>query len=369
MKPRILAIVHKEFIHIFRDPRSLVIVFLMPILMILMYGYAITFDIKEINVGVLDQDGTSASRELVQGLTSSNYFKTAARLNSRSDIESAFMSRRIIAALVIPVDFAKQLQNERVAPVQLIVDGSNANTATVASNYLKSFLTLYSLDINEQVLRPPVQLQPRVWYNPDLKSAHFFVPGLVAVIMMMICALLTSVTIARERETGTIEQILVSPIRPYEIVFGKVTPYVLISLLDSALVIVFSMIIFSVPFRGQPVLLLMCAIAYVYAALSQGIFISARVKTQQIALMMAMLSSMLPSFLLSGFIFPIASMPYLLRLVSYAVSARYFLIIIRGVMLKGIGYTYLYVPTLFLIGFGTLLLIMSVNRFKTSLEG
>lgn len=369
MKPRIIAIMQKELLHIIRDPRSLVIAFLLPIMMVLLYGYAITFDIKEIRLGILDEDRTPASRELIQKLTRSNYFKITAELASRQEIEPGLLRRHFIAALVIPLDYAKKLQITPQTQVQLIVDGANSNTATVAINYAKSFFMTYSLELNTQILGTPLKLQPRVWFNPDMKSVHFIVPGLVAVIMMLICALLTSITITRERETGTMEQILVSPIRPYEIIFGKIAPYVILALLDAILVLISSRLIFNVPFRGNPLLLVLFSVFYVYAALSLGVFISARAKTQQVAMILAQLITTLPAIMLSGFIFPILSLPIVLQIISYLVPAKYFLIIIRGIMLKGIGISYFYQPAIFLVAFGTVLLLASVNRFKTNLEG
>jgi ABC-2 type transport system permease protein len=369
MKPRIIAIVQKEFLHIIRDPRSLVIVFLMPIIMVLLYGYAITFDIKEIQLGILDEDRTPASRGLVQRLISSDYFKITTELQSRNEIEEGMLYRRFLAVLVIPIDYAKMLKTNPQTQVQLIVDGANSNTATVAINYAKSFLMTYSLEINTQILNPTLELEPRVWFNPDMKSAHFIVPGLVAVIMMLICTLLTSITITRERESGTMEQILVSPIRPYEIIFGKIAPYVVLALMDAIIVVVCAKLIFGVPFRGNPLLLLLFCLFYVYTALSLGVFISARVKTQQVAMMLAQLTTTLPAIMLSGFIFPILSLPIALQIVSYLVPAKYFLIIIRGIMLKGIGFRYFHLEAIFLLAFGTLLLLVSVNRFKTNLEG
>jgi len=368
MKPRIIPIIQKEFIHIVRDPRSLTIIFLLPILMILLYGYAITFDIKEIKLGILDYDRTSASRELVERLTSSSYFKMVTGLQNRAEIEDAMLQRRLLAALVIPAGYARMIKTLPQTQLQLLIDGAHSNSATIAMNYIKSFLLTYSLEINPQLL-PPIQLEPRVWYNPDLKSSVFIVPGLVAVIMMLICALLTSVTIARERETGTMEQILVSPIRPVEIIFGKIAPYILLAFLDAVVIIFFARVIFHVPFRGNPLLLILGAIVYIYASLSLGVFISARAKTQQIAMMLAQLSTTLPSVMLSGFIFPILSMPKVLQIISYLVPAKYFLIIIRGIMLKGIGLSYFYHQIIFLLAFGTILLLISVKRFKINLEG
>ena len=368
VKPRLFAILQKEFIHIFRDPRSLVIIFLWPILMVFMYGYAITFDIREIRLGLLDEDLSTASRDFVRDLTGSGYFRITQRFSSREGIEHGMLERRFTAALILPKDFGRDLRTVREVPVQLLVDGSNVTTATVAVNYLRSFYSLRTLELNAGTFRMPFSVEPRVWYNPDLKSAHFIVPGLVAVVMMMICALLTSVTLVRERETGTLEQILVSPIRPFEMVAGKVAPYILLALLDSAMVIVFSILVFHVPFRGNAAFLLAASLSYVYCALSIGVLISSRAKTQQVAMMAAMVMTFLPSFLLSGFIFPIASLPLVLQAVTYLVPARYFLVIIRSVMLKGVGMAALIKPFLFLLGFGTVVMAASVRRFKTNLE-
>lgn len=364
-----IAIVQKEFLHIIRDPRSLVIAFLLPIILVLLYGYVITFDIRQIPIGIFDQDGTPESRQLIENLVSSDYFKITAYLQSRDEIEPALMNRKFLAVMIIPQHFARSLKTEPQTEVQFIIDGANSRTATIAMNYAKSFLISQSLEMNSLIMNPPIELRPRVWFNPDMKSAHFIVPGLVAVFMMLICALLTSITITRERETGTMEQLLVSAIRPYEIIFGKIIPYVILALVDAVLVVICAKIIFGVPFRGNPLLLLLFSVCYVYAGLSIGVFISARAKTQQTAMVLAQLTTTLPAIMLSGFIFPISSLPIVLQAISFLVPAKYFLIIIRGIMLKGIGFSYFYLPAIFLILFGTVLLLVSINRFKTNLEG
>lgn len=368
MKPRVFAILYKEFIHILRDPRSLILVFLWPLLMILLYGYAITFDIKHIGIGVLDQDHTPRSRQLIQKLTSSDYFQVTQFLSSRKQIEDGFKRQTFRLVLIIPPRFHEDLFGKEKTEVQLIVDGSDANTATIAINYLKMFFLLYSLEQQSQIGFQPVEIAPRVWYNPELKSSHFIVPGLVAIILMMVCTLLTSVTIARERETGTIEQILVSPIHAGEMVVGKVLPYILLSFLDALLVMVFSIFVFGVPFRGNPVIFLLGILAFEYVALSLGVLVSIRAKTQQVAMITAMVTTFLPTFLLSGFIFPIASFPKVLRIISIFVPARYFLLIVRGVMLKGVGWPVLWKPFLILLFFGIVLMGISIKRFKLHLE-
>jgi len=368
VKPRVFAILQKEFIHILRDPRSLILVFLWPMLMMLLYGYAITFDIKHIAIGILDQDHTPTSRQLIQKFTRSGYFKVTEALSSRKQIEEGFQRQTFRVVLVIPSRFTEDLLKKEYTEVQVIVDGSDANTATIAINYLKMFFLLYSLESQTEIFFQPVEIVPRVWYNPELKSSHFIVPGLVAIILMMVCTLLTSVTIARENETGTIEQILVSPIRAGEMVVGKVLPYIFLSFLDALLVIVFSIFVFGVPFRGNAVIFLLGTLAFEYVALSLGVLISTRAKTQQVAMITAMVTTFLPTFLLSGFIFPIASFPKVLRAISLFVPARYFLVMIRGVMLKGVGWSILWKPFLILLGFGIVLMAISIQRVKMHLE-
>jgi len=368
MKSRIIPVIRKELIHILRDPRSLIIIFVMPTLMILLFGYAITFDIKDIKIAVLDQDRSQSSRQLVDKFTNTNYFRIAGELTSRKQIEPKMKRRQIVAAVIIPSGFGRDLVSLPVSPVQILIDGSNANTATIVINYVTAAINNYNLDINRNI-RIPVQIQPRIWYNPDLDSTNFIVPGLLAVLMMMICAMLTSITISREKETGTMEQILVSPIKSHEIIIGKVIPYILVSFLVASAVLMFAQIVFNVPVRGSMLLLALLSLVFIYASLSLGVFISSKAKTQQVALMLSLVGTLLPSILLSGFIFPIFAMPKVLQYLSYIVPAQYYLIIVRGILLKGIGIQYLYAPVIFLFIFGTLLLAISMRNFKTNLEG
>jgi ABC-2 type transport system permease protein len=363
------ALMRKEFLHIIRDWRSLLIIFLLPILMILLYGYAITFDIKEIRLGLLDQDGSPAARELMADLTSAQYFRVTSILNDREEIEPLFLQRRAMAVLVIPAGFAREIVARREAELQLVVDGANANTAIVACNYFKSFLAVRSFGSARPPLPEPVVIRTRICYNPGLKSTDFIVPGLTVVIMMMICTLLTSISIARERETGTIEQILVSPIRPTEIIIGKISPYVLLALLDAACIITFSTLVFDVPFRGSALLLLALSLFFVYAALSIGVAISTRARTQRAAMIASNVTFELPSLLLSGFIYPLSSLPQVLQFISDLIPTKHFIIINRGIMLKGIGLEAIYPQALFLLAFGTVLLVISILMFRTKLEG
>jgi len=368
MNKRFLAIIRKELIHIVRDYRSLFITIVMPLLMVIIYGNAIKLDIKEIPLGVIDYNRTHFSRQLIDKFIQSGYFKLAAFPDQQGEIEHLFKRREIKVALVIPADFSRDIHTNAHTQIQCIIDGSNSNTATVINNYVKVILTQYSMELNSQIAKLAIQIESRVWYNPDLDSAHFIIPGLVAVILMMICALLTSITIAKEKETGTMEQILVSPIKPLEIIFGKVLPYVIISFIDGALILIAARFGFGIPIKGSILLLALLSLVYVYAALSIGVFISTRVKTQQIAMMVALLITILPSIMLSGFIFPIASMPLVLKIISYIVPAKYFLVIIRGIVLKDATFSVLWIQTLFLFMLGSILLLSSTAKFKTKLD-
>jgi ABC-2 type transport system permease protein len=368
MKSRFLSIVRKEVIHIIRDPRTLTIIFLLPVIQMILFGYAITFDIKNIKLGILDHDQTAASRELIHVFSVSPYFSIQSDLKDASEIETLLMMQKVTAVLVIPCGFSRSMKSEPITTVQAIIDGSNANNATIVKGYIEGAVAYHSLVLNARILKPPVEFEPRIWYNPDLKSTHFIVPGLLAILLMMICALLTSLTIAREKETGTMEQILVSPIRPYEIIFGKVLPYILIGLVVATTVLTVGKLVFNVPFRGRILYLFLFATFYIYASLSIGVFVSSRVKSQQIALMASLLGTLLPSILLSGFIFPISSLPKFLQWISCVIPATYFLKIIRSTMLKGMGFDYSLEPTLYLILFGTVILLVSVKNFKTKLE-
>jgi ABC-2 type transport system permease protein len=368
MKPRFRAIVWKELLHILRDPRSLVIVFLWPMLMVFIYGFAINFNLREIKLGLLDQDRSAQSRDFVRGLTAAGYFRISKTMDDRRDVKDDMIEGQFMALLVIPSGFGRSLKRGPSAPIQLLVDGSNANISAMAVNTLRSYCAARTIELNSGISNLPLSVEPRIWYNPEMKSADFIVPGLAAVVMMMICALLTSITLAREREHGTLEQILVSPVRPSEIVAGKLTPYIILALADSTLVILFSMFVFGVPFRGDAIMLLIASLAFVTCALGIGLLISSRARTQQVAMMASMVMTFLPSFLLSGFIFPIASFPKFLQAITYLVPARYFLVIIRGVMLKDIGWGTAFRPLLFLVLFGTVVMLASVRRFKIRLE-
>ncbi|MBN1347779.1 ABC transporter permease [candidate division KSB1 bacterium] len=368
MKTRIISIIRKEFIHIIRDPRSLLIVILMPVLMIVLYGYAFNTDIKDIETGVIDYNQSALSRKLLDTFFSSEYFTPAANCQSMEQIEDLIKSRRIRVALIIPKAFDKSVRKNFATPVQVIIDGSDSQAATIIQNYVSTILSGFISEISQVQIQLPIDVRYQFWYNPELKTAHFFVPGLIAMILVMISALLTCITIAREKEMGTLEQILVSPIHPYEIVIGKVVPYIVLAFIDGLLILVVGYAWFNVPFEGSLVQLMLLSLVYIYTALSFGLVISTVVPSLRVAMLMTLAITLMPTVLLSGFIFPIESMPPVLRWITFLVPACYFLKIIRGILLKGIGIEALWQQMLILFCMGTFFMIASAKRFKSRLE-
>jgi ABC-2 type transport system permease protein len=362
---KIKFIAIKEMRHILRDSRSLTIAILMPILMTFLYGYAINLDIKNIKLAILDLDKTQASRELARKFYNSGYFVEPPSAPHISDPEKTLRSGDANIILTIRPGFASALTYLRHYELGLLTDGADANTAAASYNYTGIILKQFLEEKLPPGAEPPgVVISQQVLYNPDLKSSHFFVPGLIASILMMISALLTSITIAREKETGTMEQLLTSPVTAVQIIVGKVIPYIGLALLDGVLIILFAMFHFGVPFVGSVWLLFLFGVIYIIAALSIGILISTLVRTQQVAMMAAQLTTMLPSVMLSGFIFEIKNMPKVLQWVSYFVPARYFLLIIRGIMLKGSSLSVLWTEAIFLIILTLILLTVAAKKFE-----
>ncbi len=347
---KMLFIARKEFYHIRRDPRSLVIVLLMPIMMTFLYGYAINLDIEHITLAVVDYDHTSASRELIDAFYQSTYFDKPTEAVNPADPEQILRSAKAHAVLVIKPGYGEALGNNRKFTLGMFVDGSDNNMAAAVQNYSQALLgKLIRSNLALQGKPPGITISRQILYNPDLQSSHFFVPGLVAIILVMISALLTSITIAREKETGTMEQLLTAPVKPMQILLGKVMPYIVLAFIDGASIVVMAKFLFDVPFMGLPLLLLAFGLIYIVASLSIGILISTAVKTQQVAMMFALITTMLPSVMLSGFIFPIKNMPYSLQIFSNIIPAKYFVAIMRGIMLKGAGVEVLAVHGLGLI--------------------
>jgi len=364
---RILAVAVKEFLHILRDPRSLGVALLMPLAMILLYGYAIDMELRALPIAVLDQDGGPASRELVRDVQSSAFIQVVEHLASRDAIEAGFRHNRFLAALIIPAGHATRLGQGREAPVQLVVDGADGSTAATVGAYLEQALRLHNQrQFPTATVRPLLKVEPRTWFNPQRVSAHFIVPGLAAVVLIMVCALLTSISIVREKETGTLEQVLTAPVRPLEVILGKLQPYLLIGALDTAMIFAVGRWIFHVPMNGSWLALSGYSLLYLWVALALGLLISTLVRTQQVAMMIALIVTLLPALLLSGFIFSHASMPRPLQVVGHAIPATWYLRIIRGVMLAGVNAW----PreALVLTGMGTAITGLALRRFHRRLD-
>jgi len=366
-KDRISAIARKEFFHIIYDFRTLFIIFLMPVVQLIIFGYALNLEIQRVDMAVVDLARSTQSRKLVGQFSGSKFFRPFFYQGRLDDLEDLFKSREAKVAMVIPFDFERKLQNETSVQVQFLVDASDANAAILIRNYCNQVIMDYNE--NRGVKLPlPFDLRSTILFNPELKSSHFFVPGVIAMILIMISALLTSITISREKETGTMEQILVSPVRPLEIISGKVIPYIVLAFLDAAVILLVGLVVFKVPFKGSLFLLTGLTVLYILTALSLGLLISTQAYTQQVAMMMALLITLLPTVMLSGMVFPIASMPKLLQYLTYLIPARYFLLIVRGIMLKGSVFSQLLGPCFFLALLTLILLGVSVKRFNMNLE-
>lgn len=353
---RTSAMARKEWVQLRRDPRSMVLAFGMPLLMLLFFGYAISWDIRDIRIAVIDQDRTASSRRLVEVFEASGYFSVVDHPETTAAIDDDLLHGRVTGGLVIPPGFARDLAAGRRAPVQLLLDGSDANTATVALNYSSAIAAGFSRDVLLQGRRieAPAAAETRIWYNPTLESSNMIVPGLIAVIMSIIAAMLTALTIAREWERGTMEQLAATPVHRLEVVFGKLLPYLGIGLFDVATTVAAGVMIFDVPLRGSVLLLGTMTLLFLLGALGLGMFVSAVLKSQVLATQVAMVVTYLPALLLSGFLFDIASMPAALRAVSFIVPAKYYIAVTRGVFLKGVGPDVLWVQGVSMVIFAAI---------------
>lgn len=364
---RLLAVARKEAIQLRRDTRSLILAFLLPVLLLLLFGYAITWDVDDIPLALIDLDQTQASRQLVEGFTASGSFRLAARLERTVDAEPLLATGKARIALVVPRGFAAASAAGEVAPLQAIVDGSDANTAEIAIGYAQAAVAAYAQRMAGAEALPPLVAVSRVWYNEELSSRNMIVPGLIAVIMMIIAAMLTSLTIAREWERGSMEQLAATPVTRGEVVLGKLLPYLIIGLVDVLAITLLGLALFGVPLRGSVLLLAVLTTAFLIGALGLGLFISAVAKSQLLATQIAMIATFLPALLLSGFMYAIDVMPPALQAISFLIPARYFLVVTRGIFLKGVGAEVLYVQGLLMIAFAVLGILAAMVAFKKEL--
>lgn len=374
---RMRAVTKKEFIHIIRDPRSLGMGIAIPMLLLFLFGYALSLDVDRVMLMVWDQSASHSSRELVSRFSGSRYFTIKGYATSYREIEHAMDHRRALIAIIIPTDYAHRIESGAQATVQVLLDGSDPNTATYALAYARSVAAQYSRDIVLSRIRrttgtepalASVDMRPRVWFNDDMVSRNYIFPGLIAVIMMIIAALLTSLTIAREWETGTMEQLISTPITGPELIIGKLVPYFAIGILDLILSILVGVFFFQVPLRGSLVLLILLSTLFLAGALALGMLISISAKNQLLAAQLALVTTMLPAFLLSGLIFPIDNMPTIIQAITHAVTARYYVTILRDIHLKGTGLATMGGEVAFLAIFALLVFAAAIKRFKKKID-
>jgi ABC-2 type transport system permease protein len=372
---RTWAVAAKEVRFILRDPRSLGVALLLPLVLLVLYGYAINFDVKGIGLALYDPDPTEASRDLVAALTRTGYFRLVKVLPRSDGAERSLQTRAARVVLILPVRFGADLAAGRPTSVQTLIDGSDSLTASISLSYLEAMIQDWWLrraaGLATQSLRgsSPVLIEPqvRIWYNEDLSSTNFIIPGLLVVILMMLAALLTSQTIVREREQGTIEGLVVSPVTAGELIAGKLLPYVGIAWADVALIAGAGSLLFHVPMRGQPALFLTLTFVYLLAALGAGLLISVSTRSQQLAYMVALIATLLPTMLLTGFVFPLSSMPRVLQMIVQLHPATHFMVIARAMMLKGAGWHALWPRALALTAIAATLVLGSIKKFRKTL--
>jgi ABC-2 type transport system permease protein len=369
---RTRAVARKEFLHIIRDVRSLILALALPFVMLMLFGYALSLDVDKIPLIVYDHDQTPESRDLIQQFKGTPYFSIVGYAGRPSDIDRAIDRSRVLISLVILENFGKDLRAGREVKVQLLFDGSDSNTASIALGYADALIQNYSFSLRaaEQLkrgggeLKNAVEPRIRVWYNSDLKSRNYIVPGLIAVILMIIASLLTSLTIAREWENGTMEQLLSTPLRPTEIVLGKLSAFFVLGLTDLLVCLVVGVFVFDVPLRGSVVLLFVSSCLFLFGALCWGVFISASTRSQLLAYQLGVLTSFLPAFLLSGFIYSIQNMPVVIQAFTYIVPARYFVTLLKAIFLKGVGWQVLWVELLFLSAYAILVFVLASRKMR-----
>jgi ABC-2 type transport system permease protein len=368
---RIRYIIQKEFLQIFRDMRMIPMIFFAPVLQLILLGYAANLDVKDVPLLVCDMDNSVKSRSLTESMVNAHYFILKETITDPREIDGAILSGRAAIALVIPVQFGKNLESGHESIVQLIADGSDSNTATIGLSYASMIITTFSRHILAEhfmyagtTLSPRIVAEERIWYNPNLVSRNFMVPGILAMLLMMMTMLLTSMAIVREREIGTMEQLSVTPIKPYELIIGKLAPFIIIAFMDVLLVVLVSSLVFRIPIKGSVGLLFGLSGIFLLSTLGLGLFISTVSKNQQQAMFSSTFFVMIPMIILSGFVFPIENMPRIIQYITTLMPLRYYFIIVRGLFLKGADMRSLWDEALILFLIGTTILILSALRVK-----
>lgn len=363
---RIYAIAKKEFRQLKRDTRMLFIVFFFPVVLLAIFGYAINFDVKHIKIAVYDQDKSDYTREYLNGLVSSEYFDIITYIDSDEEIKRLLDEKIVQAVIVFPNDLSRRLNNNEEVKVQYLVDGVDGNTATVIVNYVNAATYSYSLKLTKEYLAVkgkeiyvPINLEPRFWFNPELESTKFLIPGLMGMILIITAVISVSLSIVREKERGTIEQINVSPLSSIELIIGKTAPYIVISLINATIVLTAGYLLFGIAIKGDIFLLLLSTLIFLFAALGLGIFISSIADSQQVAFQAANVSSLLPSLILSGFIFPIESMPTVIQWVTNITPAKFYIVSLRAILLRGVGISAFWEQLIYLMIFGVIFISLA----------
>ncbi|MCO6174071.1 ABC transporter permease [Flavobacterium sp. NRK F10] len=366
---RFLGFVKKEFYHIFRDKRSMFILFGMPVIQIMLFGFAITNEINNVNIAILDKSNDVETKQLIAKIDASRYFNIEQKLQSDTEIESVFKRGKIKLVLVFEKDFGQKLANQDQPEIQIISDATDPNVANTATNYANAIIQNYVREESDGQTKPSgIVLDSRFLYNPDMRSVYTFVPGVMTVILMLVSAMMTSISIAREKEIGTMEVLLVSPLHPFQVILGKVFPYVFLSVINAIVIVSLGVFVFGMPVKGSLLLLAAESILFIVTALSLGILISTVAQSQQTAMLISMMGLMLPVIILSGFIFPIASMPLPMQIMSNIIPAKWFIIIIKAIMLKGASFAIIWKETLILFGMTSFFILLSVKKYKIRLE-
>ena len=372
---RIAAIGDKEWIQIRRDSRSLFLSLFIPTMLVLLFGYALNFDVKHVKIGVYDQDRSMFSRGYIEKFSHTEYLSIIKYMEKREEIDEMINSGKIIMAIVIPPGFEKKFKSGKYADVQVLVDGSDSTSALIATGYIKAITYELNRDLNLTALRKrgitgirePVELKSRVWYNPELKSKNYIIPGNLGLIMAIISALITSLTISREWERGTMETLITTPVRGHEIVLGKLLPYLMIGLFDVVCALIVGYFVFDVPLRGSFIELTLISVLFLIGTSSLGILISSATRVQVLSVQLAVVVTYLPSFILSDFVFPIKNMPLIIQIITYIVPAKYMITVMKGIALRGVGYAALMVQIWFLILFSLVVLILCIKKLKVTL--
>jgi ABC-2 type transport system permease protein len=364
-------IIKKEFRQIKRDIRIILILLFFPALMLIMFGYALNFDVKHVSILFCDEDKSQTSREFINRFTTTEYFDLVSVISEREKIDKFIIARDASVAIVIPNKFSKKLSNNEIVHVQVILDGSDGNTAGAIMNYIALICQDYSQNLILNLSRKvgmnvglSIDFKPSVWFNPELRTAKFLLPGLIAFILLIVCTVSTTLSIVREKENGTMEQLLVSPLQAFYIILGKTIPYVIFSLIAATLILIFGIILFDITIKGNIILLYIHIILFIFGGLGMGIFISTISDSTQVAFQVAALVSLLPTFILSGFVFPIKNMPIALQVISYIVPAKYFIIILRDIILKATDFSAYWEQSVFLFLFAAIMFTLSSIKFS-----